>query len=161
MSNLLVGFFLLGVTCFAMTLVSMFWDVFHGTQGKILHAIMFCCEMGVLTISLLSIREAVRSGTFQVVGTFQNDTRFLIFSVFLTFGTTIVSIVGLDGFGLLKCARVVNKRLNAVLPETHIATASRSKPNLYVEEEHELQAKEEHELQAKEIECLEVCPRIV
>ena len=136
--TLLLVFFVLGLTCFTITATSLYWDIFIGKRGVYLHALMFSCEMGVLAVSFLSIREALQEGTFQLSGTYQSDTWFLILNVCMTVITTCLSIVGLER--LMRVARSVSKSFNSVMPnDASFATCShfRSKPLSLPEEEHE------------------------
>ena len=112
--TLLLVFLVLGMTCFVITVISAFWDVFNGKRGLCLHAVMFTCEIGVLAVSVFSIREAVREGTFQMIGIYQSDTWFLIFSACMSIITTCLSVVGLEK--VIRGARSLSHRMNSVVP---------------------------------------------
>ena len=135
---LLLMFIILGLICFLITAASLFWDIFTGKRGFYLHAIMFSCEIGVLVVSCLSIREEIKNGTFRGSGAYQSDMRFLIFSACMSVITTCLSIVGLER--LRRVANGVSNRLNSVMPSDaglSTWTRSRSKPLGLPEEAHE------------------------
>ena len=92
---MLVMCVMFAITSFGITFLSTFLDIFESGYGMALHLVMFCCEIGVLAISTISIRRAADRGTFQLVGTYQSSTWFLIFSTFLTLLTTCMSVIGI------------------------------------------------------------------
>ena len=138
---MLVMCVMFALTGFGITFLSTFLDIFQRGYGMALHLVMFCCEIGVLAISAHSIRASANRGTFQLIGTYQSSTWFLIFSTCLTLLTTCMSIIGIRKMleGVRKLTESIQLMASNRVANSFTVSQARQSKTLKMPPEHKLE----------------------